>query len=246
MNSEDEDIVDYQLESQQVSDTSGLQLLLLPLDVGIPLLWHCAILSFIISWVYISTSIEHSLHDCEDNEDEKRDGLSKTESVQGIGGIFEVLQLCFTSNVLPVYQSQEDDDHKSDECLCEVVSSRLHLLELVCDIWMLKIFPIVNVLLLSVQVLREDSAVEVGDGIKDASKPSSQLDVDWVIIIIVDLLMDVCHQVLSLSSESGFSVFVCFVIFHDIEGWVLVDVVLEHNVVPSSNSGQVGLVDDEE
>ena len=39
MNSEDEDIVDYQLESQQVSDTSGLQLLLLPLDVGIPLLW---------------------------------------------------------------------------------------------------------------------------------------------------------------------------------------------------------------
>jgi hypothetical protein len=36
------------------------------------------------------------------------------------------------------------------------------------------------------------------------------------------------------------------VVFHDIEGWVLVDVVLEHNVVPSSNSGQVGLVDDEE
>lgn len=82
MDSKYQHIVYYELNCKCVSDSSGLHFLLFPFNLWIFHLWHCAILSFLVSLVYVTSSIKHSLYDDEKQNDKERDCLSNAESVK--------------------------------------------------------------------------------------------------------------------------------------------------------------------
>jgi hypothetical protein len=102
--------------------------------------------------------------------------------------------------------------------------------------------PIVNIMLLSIHVLRKNSSIEVEDDGEEALNLSPCFHIPSLLLNFKSIMMIVSKDFKLLISESHFLVFVRIVVLADIVAWVLVDAIFVLYVIPCSNFHQKLLV----
>jgi hypothetical protein len=199
-------------------------------------------LPFVVPIVNISGSVEHSLEQEEYQNQEERDHLRRTEPIERYSGCSETLRFIFSRDILPVYQGVDIDNHQHKENLREEVPARLDLLKLVRYVWMFTSLSAIHVLLPSVHILRQHSAIEIGDSIEELLRVIPSLLVPSALLIYKDLMMHICEQICSLIAGSHVGIFVVDLLAIQLKAWIFVNIVVVLDVIPCTNFGKILLM----
>lgn len=200
-------------------------------------------LAFVVSVIDISGSVEHSFKQEQYEDQEERYHLRRTKPIKRYSSCSKTLRFVFARDILPIYQSIDIHHHQHKENLCKEVLSRLDFLELVRYVGMLSSLSAIDVLLPTVHVLWKHFSIEVGDAIEESLGVVPGFLIPSTLIIYEYLLLHICKQVCSLVACSHIDVFVVQVLRIQLEAWIFVNVVVGLDVVPSTNFGQILLVE---